>query len=91
MLFEERLQAARETGSEARSAFIEGVLHGDGASWIILARDGMELADWLAGDDGEGPAAALTVCREVRPDGTVVLGGAEPICPASGAALAEFE
>jgi hypothetical protein len=90
MLFEERLKVPKEAGGEASSALVEGVLHGDGDSWIILTRDGMELADWLGADE-EGEDPRLTVCRQVRDDGTVVLGGAVPVHPCRAAAPAEFE
>jgi hypothetical protein len=75
MLFEERAELPGGHRNEGVSRLCDGLLHGDQDTWVVVAHEGVDIADWLGPHPGEPAGATLRVCRAVLDDGTLVLGG----------------
>lgn len=71
--------SAGEHPARPRHRGLDGLVVGGGEVWLMVARDEEELCDllWAGADDDEG-FRGLRLCREVLPDGTVVLDQADP-------------
>jgi hypothetical protein len=90
MLFEEHLPVPVGYRNDRAQKLGDGLLHGQRDVWVVVAREGIDLADWLLPAGGT-LGSALRVCSEVREDGTLVLETTDPFEDDPRTALLDFE
>ncbi len=70
--------SAWPSDADATREVIDGLLVGDQEVWLIVARRGEDLSEWLEPPDGESEPAPLRICRAVLGDDTLVMGEPDP-------------
>lgn len=75
MLFEET-EPGREIASRGmRSRRVwDGLVRGNHEYWVVVAREGEDMAEWLRPDEKGLESTPLRVCRAILDDDVLVLG-----------------
>lgn len=73
----DRRQLLRDACRSPDRGVVDALLMNDRDLWVVVARHGEQIEEWLHGMDGE-EVAPLRVCRTLLANGEIVIGKADP-------------